>query len=229
MSNMKKFFPVLLVAAILGSACTASAQLITYSGTPNLSQALTFDKFDTLGGTRTLQSIQVIFNLNSNGGTFILDNDSAQAAAGGFEFGAKGGISSTDVALLNSAFQPVTVDLDALHTGSFSLAGDLNPISGDYNPAPNDGMQYNGTAEFDADSGFIASALFAQYIGTGTFDIDIAVIQWQDFGGISGIEWAVTPVNVEGSVEVIYTYVPEPATMSLLSIGGLTLLRKRRK
>jgi len=227
---MKKFFPILVVAgAILGLSCTASAQLLNYSGTPNLSQTLTFDKFDDLGGTLTLQSVQVIFHLNSHDGTFILDNDSALPAAGTFEFGAKGGITSADVPLVDGSFQPVVAELDALHSGPFGLAGDPSPVVGDYNPAPTDGMQYDGTDEYNSDSGYIASVLLGQYIGTGTFDIDVDVIQWQDFGGISGIEWAVSPVNVEGSVEVVYTYVPEPATISLLSIGGLTLLRKRRK
>jgi len=214
---------IILIAVItLSLVCSASAQLKTFNGTPNLSQTLTFDLYD--GSSGPLQAIQVKFVLNSHDGQLILDNDSAEPAAGTFEFGSIGDISSTDVPLLNSSFQLVTVELDATHSGPFGLAGDLAPVTGDFNPNPPDGMQYDGGNESDSDSGFIAPALFAQYTGAGTFDIVVDVLQWQDFGGVSGIEWAVTPVNVDGYIEVIY--IPEPATLLLLGLGGL-VLRKR--
>ena len=227
-NKMKKIIVIVMVMS--GLAGVVNAQLIPFSGTPNLNQALTFDKFDTLGGTRTLTSVEVKFTLNSHNGQLILDNDGALPAAGTFEFGSNGGISSTDVPLVNGIFQPVTANLAAVHSGPFNLAGDPAPISGDFNPAAPDGMQYNGGNESDSDSGFIAPSVFASYIGAGgTFDIDVAVIQWQDFGGVSGIEYAVTPVDVDGSVEVIYTYIPEPVTLSFMSIGGLALLKRRKK
>jgi len=222
-NKVKKF--ILIVMVMSGLAGVLNAQLIPFNGTPNLSQTLTFDKYD--GSSGPLVAIQVKFLLNSHDGQLILDNDSAEPASGTFEFGSKGDISSTDVPLLNAAFQPVTAELDTTHSGPFNLTGDPAPIVGDFNPAPPDGMSYSGGDESDSDSGFIAPALFAQYTGAGTFDVEVDVLQWQDFGGVSGIEWAVTPVNVDGYVEIIY--VPEPMTLSLLSIGGLALLRKRRK
>jgi len=81
----------------------------------------------------------------------------------------------------------------------------------------------------DSDDGLIASALFSQYTGLGTFDVDVEVDQWSDFGGVSGIEYAVTPLTASGDVTVIYNYIPEPATMSLLGIGALALIRRKRK
>ena len=76
--------------------------------------------------------------------------------------------------------------------------------------------------------GIIASTLFSQYIGPGTYDIMVDVLQWSDFGGVSGIEWAVTPVTCDGEVTVVYNYIPEPATLSLLGFGSLALVRRRR-
>ena len=147
---------------------------------------------------------------------------------GTFEFGAKGDISSTDVSLLDAGFQPVTAELESLHSDAFSLDGNVGDGPGDYDPSPPDGMLYAGGLETDSDSGFIGSALFDQYTGTGTYDIVAEVNQWSYFGGVSGIEYAVTPSTAGGEVTVVYTYIPEPGTLSLLVLGGLVSTRRRR-
>ena len=214
-------------------ACAASAATITqtetYSGTPNLSRTFTFDEFDDLGGTLTLLSIQVLVELNIDGGQLVLDNDGDDPASGTYEFGAKSDISSTDVSLLDGALQPVTAELSALTSGGFSLAAQTGDGANDFDSSPPDGTLINGGPLTDNDDGFISATLFAQYIGTGTYEIDLDATQWSDFGGVSGIEWAVTPVTADGEVTVIYNYIPEPASMGLLSLGGLALLRRRRK
>ena len=218
---------VCLLFAGAASAVTIT-QTETFGGTPNFTQTLTFDEFDDLGGTLTLTSIQVLVELNVQGGVLVLDNDGVDPAAGTFEFGGKADISSTDVSLLDGAFQPVTAEVEALTAGAFNLTGNVGDGSNDFDPTAPDGMQVNGLSQTDNDDGFIAASLFAQYIGLSTFDIDLDATQWSDFGGVSGIEWAVTPVTADGEVTVIYNYVPEPATMGLLSLGGLALLRRRR-
>lgn len=219
---------VCLLSAGLASAGTVT-QTETFSGTPNFSDTLTFDEFDDLGGTLTLTSIQVLVELNVQDGVLVLDNDGVDPASGTYEFGGKSDISSTDVSLLDAAFQPVTGELEALTTGAFNLDGNVGDGPNDFDPSPPDGVQVDGLAQSDNDSGFIAAALFAQYIGTSTFDILLDATQWSDFGAIGGIEYAVTPVSADGEVTVVYNYVPEPATMGLLSLGGLALLRRRRK
>jgi len=218
----------LLVSTSLASALTLT-ETETFNGTPNFLRTLMFDQFDDQGGTLTLQSISVSVLLNVQGGQVTLDNDGEEVASGSYEFGGKGDISSTDVSLLDASFQPVTAEVAALTTGGFNLDANVGDGPGDYDPTPPDGMLISGTSQSDSDSGFIASSLFSQYIGAGTFDIDVSIDQWADFGGVSGIEWAVTPVTAGGEVTVVYNYVPEPATMSLLAIGGLVALRRRRK
>jgi hypothetical protein len=221
--------------AVLASVSLASAATITqtetFSGIPNFSNDLTFDEFDDLGGTLILNWVRVQLNLNISGGEFTLDNDGVGPASGNYEFGANGAITSTDVALLDSAFQPVVATVPTLSQGVFSLAGDDGDGLGVYDGTAPDGVVVSGGSYSNSDLGFIASSLLSQYMGNGTFDITADLTQWTDFGGVSGIEWAVTPVSADGSVVVTYDYsVPEPATMSLLAVGGVAaLIRRRRK
>ena len=224
-----------VIVALGLSASLAVAGSITqtqdFSGTPNLVRSLTFDQFDDGGGSLILQSIKVIVSLDVDGGQYILDNDGDQPASGTLSFGAKGDISSGDVSLLNSSLQPVTSELEATHSGSFNLAAQDGDGTYDYDPTPPDGLQYDGGVESDSTSGFISPTVFGQYTGAGTYDIDVTVDQWQDFGGISGIEWAVTPVSASGAVTVIYNYivVPEPATLALAALAGLLVIRRRHR
>jgi hypothetical protein len=52
-------------------------------------------------------------------------------------------------------------------------------------------------------------------------------LQWTDVGGIGGIEYAVVPASASGDVTVVYNYVPEPATITLLCIGAAALLKRK--
>jgi hypothetical protein len=224
------FFAVaLLVTAGLASAATIT-QTKTFSGTPNLDGALSFNQFNT--GLGTLTSIQVQLNLQTSGGELKLDNDSHQSAAGTFQFGAQGTISgSPDVALLDSGFNPIPGTANAYHSGSFSLDPNTGDGPGDYSPLAPDGMLYTGTTETDNKSGYVGSAVWAAgtkgFLGTGTYNINYSITQWLNYGGIGGIEYAVTPVTASGDVTVVYNYIPEPATIALLTIGALAFLKRK--
>jgi hypothetical protein len=175
--------------------------------------SLAFNKFNLALGT--LESIQVSFTLQTSGGQLILDNDSPSAASGTFEFGAVGSITSTD----------------AYHTGAFNLTANAGDSLGDYDPTPTDGLQYDGGPETDTQSGLVNSLVWGGYTGTGagTYNIKYSVTQWLDYGSVSGIEVAFSPVIASGGVTVIYTYtpIPEPATVSLLTIGALAFLKRK--
>ena len=235
--NMTKKFLILFAVLLLfvtaiPAFATPIPQTKPFSGVPDMNGVLAFDKFDTHGGTWVLDSIQVKLNLETSGGTFKLDNDSELPASGTFFFGAKGTISSTDVALLNSSLVPLAIPGQAMayHSEAFSLDPNVGDIGGDYSPLPPDGMSYTGHAETDTKSGFVGELFWAGYQGTGTYDINYEITQWLTYGGIGGIEYAVTPVSASGDVEVIYEYhiIPEPATICLLGFGALSLFRKKK-
>jgi hypothetical protein len=232
---MTKRFLFTFAAALFAIAGLASAapppitQTKTFSGIPSMSGPFTFNQFNT--GLGTLTSIQVQLNLQTSGGELKLDNDSHQSASGTFEFGAQGTINSTDVSLLNSSFLSIPGTANAYHSGSFSLDPNVGDGPGDYSPLAPDGMLYTGTTENDNKSGYVGSAVWAAgikgFLGTGTYNINYSITQWLDYGGIGGIEYAVTPVSASGDVTVVYNYIPEPATIALLTIGALALLKRK--
>ncbi|MDD5010518.1 MAG: choice-of-anchor E domain-containing protein [Phycisphaerae bacterium] len=232
---MTKSFLFIFAVALFVTAGLASAATITqtqnFSGIPNISGPLAFNKFNAALGTLT--SIQVGLSLQTSGGQIILDNDSTSLASGNFQFGAKGSISSSNVSLIDSSSMPIPGvapnTANAFHSGAFSLAANVGDGVGDYSPSAPDGMSYSGGIETDTKSGYINNTVFGGYTGTGTYNIDYSVIQWLDYGSVSGIEAAFTPVSASGCVTVVYTYdpVPEPATITLLMIGALTLLKRK--
>ena len=185
-------------------------QTVPFSGSPNFSQAATFNQFDDLGGTLTLQSIEVFFELSIEDGILVLDNDGELGASGPYEFGGTGSISSTDVPLIDAGFNPVVTDLGAYHTGTFNLDGNVGDGVGDFDPSAPDGIEIDFVSgvETISDAGLIAETAWGGgdvgYLGSGTFDILVDVSQFVNTGSVGGIEYAVTPGPGFGDLQVTY-------------------------
>lgn len=146
---------VFFIALLLYSQTTFAAyitQTQTFSGTPNYSQMLTFDKYNE---SVPLESVQVIFTLNISGGWLGVDNDGADPAVVTVELGASGSISSADVILLNSAFQPVVSPLRVTTGSTFNLGGDDGDGPGNIDLKPPDGAVHTGATSGGTDQGYI--------------------------------------------------------------------------
>jgi PEP-CTERM motif-containing protein len=77
---------------------------------------------------------------------------------------------------------------------------------------------------------YTLAAVIAEFTGPGTILLDASTFTQTGLFNTGGNTFAsqLTDASLTGTVTYDYT-VPEPATMSLMSIGGLALLRKRRK
>ena len=221
-----------LVALIAAAASGAQiSQVQNFSGTPDYSRTLTFNQID-LGPDCTLNWIKVILTGNCNGGQLILDNDSEDVATGNFVFGSSSSIGSSSVPMLDASFNPVVGQVVAAHSGTFNLSPNVGDGLGDYDSSAPDGMLYLGGLESDSKEGFINNLFFPNYIGNGTFTVKVDTNQYMNYGGVSGVEVAFSPVDSFGTLEIIYDYtcVPEPSSILALTagMGSLLALRRRR-
>lgn len=234
----KKFS--LFVVAIFAAAGLVSAATITqthpFSGIPNMSGFLTFNQFDSNGGAWILQSIQVSLFLQANGAQIALDNDSSLPASGSFGFGVNGSLSSTDVTLLDSSPQAIPQQVIVDYNQVFGLDPDNGDGTGNFDPTPPDGLFYICGTESDSSSGFVGNSFWntgdVGFLGTGTYNINYSITQWSSYNGIGGIQYAVSPATANGNITVVYTYtgtIPEPATITLLTVGALALFRRKNK
>jgi len=219
-------------AALAAVGATASAQQIMQTqsfgpDTPNYEQVLTFDFFDV--DINDVESIKVKLQLEINGGSLTVDNDGVTGATVDVELGATGAISSTDVTLLDGAFQPVAADVAIGTNATFNLGA--NDGDDDQSFDPNGGADedtLNGAGQAGMSMGFINSQFWSDFIGaSGTFDILADIDQILDFGGVGGVSGGFTPVSASGNVMIIVT-IPAPASAGLLGLGALALGRRRR-
>jgi hypothetical protein len=220
-----------LAAAIAALAGSASGQTITqtlnFSGVPDFSQPLLFNKYD--GPLDDLISVNVSYSITISGGQFIIDNDSESPASLTAEFGAGLGATSSDVTLLDSSFNPIISGVSVVNTGTYNLAPNEGDGLNDYDPSAPDGALLIG-ATLDATGGADVNSLFlSQYVGSGTYTINANTNQIGRLSFNSGIETATTPVFASGSITVTYTTVPEPSTTMLFGLAAAGLAFRRRR
>lgn len=228
----------MLLVLCLGASC-ANAEVITQTrsfapNTPGSSYDLTFDQFDTQDGKRTLDSVQIIFNLYMYGGSVAVDNDSVLPQSMTANISLTGSLTSDSVRLLNGSFESPWTSVESLVSQTFNL----EPTSDD------DIDHFNATGQSDyavfvgPDStspvletrdDYVNSTFFAGYQGDGTYVITASMQQTSNATGNG--QYAVTMMQTYGDVTVVYNYtpVPEPATASLACAGLLMLLRRRRQ
>ena len=228
-----KISPFLAFCAlpIVGSAAT---QAIPFSFTPSGEVILTFNKVNF--AAEDVSSIFVSVEMTTSSGSLSGDNDSDT------EFGnytAKFGINASlahsggNTALIDSSFNHVVGnDLSATDTTS----GTLEVDDGDDGDTP--GFDEGGPDYFtfelsdvsDSDSGEIASEVYSDYLGTGTYTITVQADQFQSITGVDGVYPLIVPADLLGFVTVEVIPVPEPSAYALIAgvmaLGWIAIRRR---
>lgn len=227
-----------VVAAMGGAVATLSiahgsviVQTQSFGPTPSDSvQSLTFSKYN--GPASELLSIEVRFRLDISGGSLQLDNDNNSPASGTATLGGSGLIYSPDVPLIDRFTHPVIALTVASASTLFSLSANDGDAAGVFNVGGDDYTKFSASPASAANQGEISSSFLSAFVGDGTFDISVALSPYIDFGSTNGIHFSATPVDASGNVSIIYNYeklnLPTPASASLVGLGGIVALRRRR-
>lgn len=230
---MKKTSIIIVSLLVVAGSLKAESIIQTnaFSGTPNYTSQLTFNKFDTLGGTRTLKGVSVsIFLLTEAQGRVGVDNDGASPAFGTVTMG-----TSLNVIKHTGANNPLILDEngDGLATiysttsKSMSLTADdgdtttFSTVGGDYDIM-------NVLTTQSSSSIVIGSDYWGKYTGTSTFVFDAIAAQSTDFSSFGGAQVQMDPMSSRGNVVVRYDFIPEPATASMMAlVAGIGFLIRR--
>ncbi|MCC6423732.1 MAG: choice-of-anchor E domain-containing protein [Phycisphaerales bacterium] len=214
-AHMCGFLAAGLILAPMASALQVSDTQPFNVAVPTSNQLVPVAQFDDMGGTRVLNSISLEIN-STIGANTTGENDSL---SGG----------SITMNLSGNA----TADLYTLNTATI-----VNASAGPVAVSATDGVSGSGPDFYnfgnvsgnDTDSDTILSG-FGSFIGLGTIDVSVDANGGFNISGVSNSTLQVSNFNASGTVKVIYDYtqVPEPTALSLLSLGGLGLLRRRRR
>ena len=218
----------LLASASAALGSTTIMQTQTFGPTtPAFTDSVNFNKFN--GNLADLLSVKIKMELTVSGGNAIVDNDGEFNTTVEVTFGTTGSISSSDVTLLDGLFDPVVASVGVLSVQNVNLDGnDADPTGQFDNDGGGDNATVNGPAGTEMNMGFINSVFFSDYVGAGTFAIDIDVDTDFQVSGGSGVAGSFTPQIAEGSIMVIYEVIPAPSSAALLGLGGLAMARRRR-
>lgn len=224
---MKSIITTLSVLAVAGSAVAAvevwSGQT-SFSSDAQPANAIAIQQFDTLGGTRTLNSITIDYDFKGSA-DIAADNDdpfksgaangriirtfTATGPGGAFGFGTKTILSSV-----------VTLDPDnGDGAGSFDSTGP-------------DGVIFP-TLAFPFELAMSGSAASGPYIGAGTVNFNVTpsvMVNDLQFSATDQYQTQVSnpDLTVRITVSYDYTIVPAPGSLALLGLGGLVAGRRRR-
>lgn len=202
-------------------------------GSPTV-KVLSFDKFDTQGGTRTLTGVTISLTQKTWGGYYAVDNDSGTPAYITVQHGTSGSLSASGYTippeLLSSIYAQVTSGgqitlpaddgLDTIGTFQWDGGDDNFQLQG-----PAQGAPVTATA-----TGTLTGSALTAYVGTGTLDVNYNSSQASSSTAAGGVAYGGNPANAMATLTVTYTFdvVPEPTSLALLAFGCITLGLRRR-
>lgn len=231
---MKTTNILLAFLLLCGSAKAATiVQTQNYAFTPSGNQTLTFNRFDTMGGTRILNSVTITTSLTKSGGSLYVDNDSAVPGSGTISQSVTVSLTSLDVDLSKEPFGALGANV----TSTSNYFVDVGSDDGDGSEYQAGGPDWGGTTFADntvSQTETVRDASETYFAGTGTYAIKVSGVQTTDTAAISGASGAFSPATALGFVTITYDYtsltpVPEPGPWMMIGVGlsGALLFRRR--
>ncbi len=234
--KMKKLIMICVVVTMFlaAMATIANASTITYnvayddnySGTFDINEVLSVPQFDSSMGI--LLNVTIDFEVNTNG-TIGFENFPLDTPFNGniytyFYF--QNPVVDSTRGTLDLSFNSSTiasVAWDVQETYALNLTG----YDGAIDFAGTSGFSTTYVDETDSGSLYYDSDLSA-FIGSSTVDFELIGDAYSAMvmpgNGVSSVS-----TSGLGDVEITYEYIPEPATLSLLVLGGVALLKRKQK
>lgn len=225
---MKKLLLIVGLSALsqVSNAQTFISQTQNFNFIPDGTVPLVFNKYNGL--LADVDNIYIVVNLSKEGGSLFIDNDSASGGSGNITQTVRVDLSSGTVTLLDTSFGAIGSNVSAVSSYFATVgANDGDGAGYQFGTTDHDGTEFT-TPVSASDDGNVNSIFWNQYVGSGTFTINVAGIQSLNTSAISGVAGTFTPASAVGSVTVIYT-VPEPSSAMLVGLASLGLMIRRRR
>ncbi len=208
---------VILAFASISSALTITETLtFSFPLSPG-SQILDFAQFDDASGTLQLETVTLELNLTEQANV-TGENDSAIPGSMAVNLSGNGTASGLGLSAV--------VALSETTPSASVTATDGVPDSGtDYH-------DFGTVSDSGSDSDMLHYLIdnLSAFIGTGTVAIDIDASGGFSISGVTDSTLKISNFGASGNAKMTYGYstIPEPATLSILGLGGLMLIRKKK-
>jgi len=229
---MTKKFLIFFAAALFITAVPAFALITEGNDTKAVPDGTTvvlnLPKFD--GPLADLTKVWVEVRFDIFNAVVEMDNDSTSPGTGTAKVISAFTTFNSTVNLTKTDFDSINAgDFTIDETQDFALGSTIGDPCGFTVTNDVDYAYHDFNTITKQDSGDIISDVWAGYVGTGDFQITVkaSYLAGALFSGNDGYYQGSTPSG-EVYAQVIYNYIPEPATIGLLSLGGLTLFRKKK-
>jgi len=175
-------------------------QTKSFQGFTNSTHTLTCDKYSGA----SLESVEIILTLSASRAYMGLDNDADYAQNIKAVFGLETGISSDQVRLFNEENLPIISGFKAVYEADITLSGDNGDGPTTIEIAGPDGEAITADNIQGQVSGKIADNYIEDFIGTGSFTVNVQVNNLFEMKDNENVTVTGAPIAFEGKIQIIY-------------------------